>query len=226
MAKRPKKHENRVTKNIAPAKPAPRPKGKWKPDPDERWIKTRMHELGKSVEEAAKFFDTYTNMVWRMTSGSRPVRPDELARWATFLEVPFPEAARRFGIDVPPSTVSLIGVLRANGRVTLYPPNQQKRVEAPTDGGPELVCVVVESPQSALAVWDGTFLYYEPTKVFRADAFGRLSVVEFGDVGAPIVGFLDRASVGRARVTVFGSSEVIESAQPISATPVKWTRAG
>lgn len=193
--------------------------------PDKAWFKTRMYEIGKSVEEAATLFKTYPNMVWRMTSGQRKIRPDEMAVWSRFLEVPYNEIARRFGVDVPIFKVPVVGIVRPNGRVSQILPNERQFVEAPTDASAHMLALVVDAPMSSLMIWDGSYLYYEPTEVLRTDAFGRLSVVEIRD-WPPVVGVLDRASMGQGRVTLLGSQEKIDSKHVERATPIKWQRAG
>jgi hypothetical protein len=193
--------------------------------PDERWFVKRMDELGLGKQDAARHFGTYTNMLWRVMSGARPVRVGEVIEWAKFLKVPVSVVLVRFGFDVPRVTVPVVGVMRKTGRVSVLPPNQQTRVDAPDDLSAAMVAIRVEGAHSALAIFEGSYLFYEPSNIVRADSYGRLSVVEFGDYPAPLVGVVDRADVGRGRVTLFGGLDTIESEMMISATPVLWTRA-
>ena len=193
--------------------------------PDERWFVKRMDEIGVGKQDAARHFGTYTNMVWRMITGHRPVRVAEAIEWAKFLKVPVSVALVRFGYDVPRVTVPVVGVMRKSGRVSTLPPNQQTRVDAPDDLSAAMVAIRVEGTHSALAIFDGNYLFYEPSQVVRADSYGRLSVVEFGDYPAPMVGIVDRAGVGKGRVTLFGGDDTVESDMMISATPILWMRA-
>lgn len=193
--------------------------------PDEEWFNVRMDELGLTRAQAAKHFGTYPNMLWRVMSGMRPVRVQEVIDWAVFLKVPVSVVLTRFGFHVPRAQVPVIGVMRKSGRVTVLPPNQQTKVDAPDDLSANLVAIRVEGAHSALAIFDGSYLFYEPSKIVRTDAIGRLSVVEFGDYPAPLVGVVDRATIGKGRVTLFGGEDIVESEMMISATPVRWQRA-
>jgi len=193
--------------------------------PDEKWFAARMDELGITRQAAAKHFDTYPNMLWRVLTGARPVRVQEVIDWAVFLQVPISVALVRFGFRVPKATVPVVGVVRKSGRVSPLPANQQTRVDAPDDLSAGMVALRVEGAHSDLAIFDGAHLFYEPSNIVRTDAFGRLSVVEFGDYPAPLIGVVDRAAVGKGRVTLFGGADVVESEMMISATPIRWQRA-
>ena len=136
-------------------------------------------------------------------------------------------ALRRLGVDIPPATVPVIGVLRGNARVSILPPDKVANVESPRLPPGPLVALQIETSQTALAIYHGGLLYYEPSEVVLPGAFGRLSVVELGDVPAPVVGVIDRGrSIKGGRVTVFGGLETIESDQLQSAAPILWQRAG
>jgi hypothetical protein len=193
--------------------------------PDEAWFAKRMDELGIGRQDAAKHFKTYPNMLWRVMTGHRPVRVQEVIDWAIYLKVPVSVALVRFGFQVPRATVPVVGLMRKTGRVTVLPPNQQTKIDAPDDLSAAMVAIRVEGAHSSLAIFDGSYLFYEPSDIVRVDAFGRLSVVEFGDYPAPLVGVVDRAAVGKGRVTLFGGEDVVESDMMISATPIRWQRA-
>lgn len=219
VPKKSKEHEKRVEANVT-KKGANTQQGVVQ----QKWFDDRMREMGVSVKMVADHFGTYSNMVWRMTSGKREVTPGEIAEWARYLKVPLAVAFQKFGYNPPGNMTRVIGAMRANGRVTIYPPNMQRETEAPA-ANTDLVALVVEAPQSALAIFDGSHLFYEPSTIVRHDTFGRLAVVELGDHPAPIVGMIDRATqIGRSKIVVFGGDEAIESRQLISATPVVWQR--
>lgn len=121
----------------------------------------------------------------------------------------------------------MIGALRGNARISIFPTNLVQKTESPRPEPGALVALRIDAAQSALAIHHGGFLFYEPTEVVARGAIGRLSVVELGDQAAPVVGVLDRAIGDRGGlVTIFGGSETIESAQLQSATPVLWQRMG
>lgn len=193
--------------------------------PDSAWFEKRMDELGISRQRAAKHFGTYPNMLWRVMTGARPVRVQEVIDWAVYLQVPVSVALVRFGFHVPRATVPVVGVVRKSGRVSPLPTQQQSKVDAPDDLSAAMVALRVEGAHSPLAIFDGAYLFYEPSQIVRTDSFGRLSVVEFGDYPAPMIGVVDRAAVGKGRVTLFGGSDTVESEMMISATPIRWQRA-
>lgn len=207
-------------------KPKAIPNEKSKPRVDADWFRNRMADLDITPQRAADHFSTYPAMVWRMTSGHRKLTPHEICEWARLLKVSVAVILRRLGEDPPAVTVPVIGIVREHGRVSILPPAAQRRADAPGNSMQPLVALDVDTAQTALALYDGSALYYEPASVVRADAFGRLAIIELGDHAAPIVGVLDRGSVGRGRIVVFGGTETLESSQIISATPVRWIRAG
>lgn len=183
-----------------------------------------MRDLALEQKDAEKVFGTYRAMIWRMLSGEREVTPQELLLWATFLRLPLHETFRRFGYKVEAPTVQVIGAVKANGRVAVFAPAQIEKVEAPNDASGNMKALVVDAPQSELQIFDGTHLYYEPSDVVNPAAFAHLSVLEIGDVGAPVVGILHRISARAKKVEIYGGRERFETDQLISAAPVLWQR--
>ena len=195
---------------------------KVKPNAD--WFRDRMSELALDQKDAEKVFGTYRAMIWRMVTGQRPPRPEEIIIWAKFLRVPVLECMRRFGYDVPVPSVSVIGAIKSNGRVSVFPPAAIEQIEAPVDASENMRALIVEAPQTGLQLFDGTYLYYEPSKVVNPAAYGKLAVLEIGDISAPVIGVLYRISARSKKVEVYGGRERFDTEQLISAAPVLWQR--
>lgn len=193
--------------------------------PDSAWFDARFRELGLLKSEGARALGMDGNVFGRCLSGRRKVQIGEAIALARLLRVPFSEMVRRLGHVLPRDTVPVVGYVNDRARISQPEPGMDLRVEAPTDSDAATVAVIVRAPNSRLAIHDGMILYYEPAEVVRPDAFGRLSIIETSQPGAPLVGILDRGSIGRARVLVYGGIETLEPEGLISATPVRWQRA-
>lgn len=193
---------------------------------DRKWFEARIGQAGLSMARLSKQIMGHDGLLRRTFAGERRAQVEEMLALADALSVPFATIVRRYGYDVPATRCSLIGSVNSAGRVNFYAPDRQAVVEAPLDESPGLVAIVVEASHSALAIFDGSTLFYEPATDVRPDAFGRLSVVSLGEQPAPVVGVIERGGIGRTRVVVYGGIETLESRELKSATPIRWQRAG
>lgn len=217
-------------------KPAAKPKkaapsNEKRYEPDREWFQTRLDEQGISPRMAAAAFgleDSQSWMIRRMLAGERALRPDEIAIWAKLVRASPTTVLRKLnlGVDIEEPRVPVVGIVRDDGRVSSLPESPPQMVEAPTDAPGGMVALNVEAPLSGLAYFHGSTFYFVPSDKVMPDSFGRLSVIEIGDSPSPVVGVLDRASVGRGRVVIFGTNESIETKMMVSATPIRWIRAG
>ena len=195
-------------------------------EPDRRWISERLAEVDLRKSELAEKLHVHPNIVHKMLNGQRRVQIAEFRLLAQLLHVPFMEVVRRFGFDVPGAMVPCIGAIDGRARIAVLPPDRQHDTPAPESAVPGTVALIVDAPHSALSVYHGSTLYYVPSDTVRVDAFGRLGVLEIDGEPAPVVGVLDRATMGRGRVRVFGGIDVIDTERLVSATPVTWQRFG
>lgn len=161
-----------------------------------------------------------------MTSGERRAQPSDVLKWAEILQVPALFMFEKFGVRIPMPTVPIIGAVRRGGRVAQFAPKDIRRTDGPVSSAPDMVALIVETADTELGLYDGATLYYEPADGMRPDAIGRLCVVKMADHPAPVVGVLDRGTIDKARVRVWGDTETVESRHLTSATPVRWMRAG
>lgn len=190
------------------------------------WFSERAKEIGLSFAKISLDVMGHKDLLGRTLKGDRGFKPAELVALSKLLKVPLVALYRQLGYDVEGATCTIIGTINAQSRVSPLPPNQQLTIACPTELESKLVALRVDAPHSVLAIYHGTIFFYSPADKVRPDAFGRLSVVELGDHTSAIVGVLDRASVGRGRVVLFGTQESIESDEIISAAPIRWQRAG
>lgn len=190
------------------------------------WFDAKIREAGLSRTDLDTFFGAFRGATGRVVTGGRKATPADVCTLARKLRTSVNVVLQKLGEDPPSMKCPVIGLLRMNGRVSILPPNAEESVDAPTDYASRLVALRVEADQTELAVYDGSVLFYEPATVVRADAVGRLSVIEVADDVSAIVGILDRGSIGRARVTIFGTREKYETPLIVSASPVKWMRIG
>lgn len=168
----------------------------------------------------------HDGLLRRTFAGERRAQVEEMIALAAALSVPFVTVVRRYGYEIPAVRCPLIGSVNSAGRLNFYTPDRQAVVEAPLDEVPGMVAVVVEAAHSALAIFDGSTLFYEPADDVRPDSFGRLSVVTVGEQPAPVLGVIERGGIGRTRIVVYGGIETLESRELKSATPIRWQRAG
>lgn len=192
---------------------------------DTAWFDSRFRSLGILKREGAAALGMDDNVLGRCLSGRRKVQIGEAIALAELLRVPFSEIVRRLGHKLPAATVPVVGYVNERARIGPVGSEHELRVEAPTDSDAATVAVIVRASHTRMAVHDGTILYYEPASLVRPDAFGRLSIIETSQSGPAVVGILDRGSIGRVRILVYGGSDTLEPEGLISATPVRWQRA-
>lgn len=225
----------RMTKN-AKRQGKKHEKGNENPTPDKVWFQNRMKELGLQVGDVADYFSTYPAMVWRMSTARRRVQIPEMIKWAKLLRVPFTVIVQKFGFEVPAQTVPVVGLVVETGRINRIPPGKQPQIDAPVDAASNLKALLIDRPHDPDGMWNGSYLYYEETPgVVRADAFGRLSVIEQDDERAPLLGVPERGPRGAISVVAFESTEIIDLdterkdspvKRPLMLTPIKWIRNG
>lgn len=194
--------------------------------PQRDWLDAKLEEAGIRKTELAVTLQMHPNMVHKLFNGERRPQLYELRVLAKALRLPMAEIIERFGVEVPGRRASCIGAINGDGRVSLYPPHKVRLVHAPEDGTLGLVALVVDAANTALGTYHGNTLFYEPANNVRVDAFGRLAVLELSDEPAPVVGVLDRATLGRGIVRVFGGLETLNANTIVSAAPVHWQRFG
>ena len=196
--------------------------------PDRAWLDQRLRERGVRKKDIAALFEVHPNMVHKMLNGERRVQIAEVKSWSSLLGVSFIEAMRRFGFDVPPTTCPLIGTVDGLGRVRYRRGNgvPARMIAAPETAGGNIVALQVDAPRSAISIYDGSCLYFEPSDIMRVDAVGRLSVIAMEGEPVPVIGVLARATLGRGSVSVYGGIELIETNSIVSATPIVWQRFG
>jgi hypothetical protein len=201
------------------------------PNPVAEWFDAQLDAIGKNrVGLSTEYDPSNKNWLQKILAGERRLQIAEAVWLAERFKVPLLtvlEAGLGFKVPKPPApSVPVIGAVTANSRISIYAPPAVDVVQAPPGASADMVAIRLETHQTALALYAGVLLFYTPKPELRvrADAFGRLSVVLLGDELAPIVGVLDRASMGRGRVVLLDGRTVRESEQVAAAYPVEWTR--
>lgn len=195
--------------------------------PDVKWFDARLNDVGMSARQISLKLGT-NYQIWRriMTEG-RECTIGESITLARELRAPWEMVISRLGFEIPERKCPIIGKVGPHGRISTFTPDEVRRTLAPPDVDETTVALLVDAPQSALGVFHGATLFYEPSAGVRPDAMGRLGIIELGDHPAPILGVLERsAALGRGRVSIYGTGEAVESRKLISAAPVLWWRAG
>lgn len=198
-----------------------------KQKPDGEWFESRLAVSNYTARSISYKLSANNMHLWRRTiHEGRECTIAEAIALAPLLGVDFREIVRRLGFTIPEAVTPIIGRVGPHGRISMLPGSAGS---CPTPPGmqPAAVALRIDAPQSpGLAIFHGNYLFYEPSRVVRPDTFGRLSVIELSDHAAPVVGVLDRASVGFARVAIFGGAETLDNERVSSATPVLWIKAG
>jgi len=194
--------------------------------PDRAWIDERLAEIGLLKRDVAGALGVHPNIVHKMLNGERRVQIEEYRLLAKLLRIPIATCVAKMGFEMPSATCDLIGHIDGRGRISIRPPHADgRRVPCP-EGVEGIVALTINSAHSGLSVYHGSVVYYAPSDTVRVDAFGRLAVLEMDGEPAPVIGVLDRASMGQADVTIFGGIEVIQTQRLVSATPILWQRFG
>jgi len=184
-----------------------------------------MDEIGVSNSQIAPEFGLAPNEIWQMKTGARGVRPDEILIWARVLQVHPGEIFRRFGYAWTAHTVPVVGTVQPDSRIRRAV-DSSAVAPCPVDGESNLVAVIVEKDVPSRGVKAGALIYYEPYPHIHMSAHSRLCVLGLGDHPSPILGKLESAALGSARITVWVTGEIILTDQAISATPIRWIKAG
>lgn len=194
------------------------------PAVDAAWFHARAKEVGTAIAQISAKAAGHKDLLGRSLLGDRQFKPSEIVALHKALKAPLSVIFMRLGYDITGAVCPLLGTVNEHARISFVNPDQ-RTVPAPTDLHFSLAALLVETTNTALHTMSGTYLYYEPASGVRPDSFGRLSVVEMGDHDAAVIGYLDRAAVGKGRVVLPHGLGVVETEQLKSATPVRWTRA-
>lgn len=193
---------------------------------DKDWLDARLGGVGLSAKDASRKIGLgHPNKFWASVRGERRLQIEEALSLAKLLKVSHTELLARWGYDVAPSsTCQLIGTVNGRGRVSFLPPDRTAEIIAPTEADADLKALRIDAEHTRLALYHGTTIYYLPSNSVRADAFGRLAVLDAKDQPTPILGILDRGSYGQGLIRVYGGIEDIETDTLVSASPVLWQR--
>lgn len=193
--------------------------------PDIEWFDAQLDRRGLNRTGLSVQFDPGAkNWLNKILMSERRMQLSEVAWVAKRLGVPGAEIIRRLGYDLPGAEVPVIGTVTAHSRISIVPPLEQDKVPAPPGASERMVALRVEADQSALSLYSGVLMYYVPCEKVRPDSFGRICVCELGDSAAPIVGCIDRASLGRSKIILLDGKSVIETAELEAAAPIEWTK--
>lgn len=195
------------------------------PKADADWFHARAREVGTAIAQISVVAAGSKDLISRALTGGRHFKPNELVALHKHLKAPLSVIFMRLGYQVQGATCPLLGTVNEHARVSYINPSPAKVVPAPSDLHFALAALLVEADNTALHTMSGLYLYYEPAEGVRPDAIGRLSVIEMGDHQSTVMGYLERAAIGKAKVVLPHGIGVIETSQLKSATPVRWTRA-
>lgn len=128
-------------------------------------------------------------------SGMRRMQLNEACKLADILGVTLQRVATEAGIEGARHVgrrATVVGALRGNGEVELYPARGAvQRTICPDGLPPDVKAIQARTAESPLAWFDGWLLFFDPTAKTVARALGRLSYVELED-GRRVVANLRR----------------------------------
>lgn len=197
--------------------------------PDIAWFEEQLERSGLSGRAVSLKLGDNVHKWTRIIYKEQKATIGEALALASIFGVGYAEILRRLGFELAEPMLSVIGKVGSSGRVVRVPPSIQiapARILAPPHVGGHAVALYVDTPRKDLAMFNGQFLIYEPSPRVEIGAMGRLAVIECAEEAQPVVGVLERASVSRGHVRVFGlGDETLEGVSIISAAPVRWIMA-
>lgn len=195
---------------------------------DQEWWDARLDAIGKSRSQISAEFDPGSrNWLQKILSGERRCQIPEAIWLAERLGVPFAELVARLGFKAPGALVRVVASVLSNSRLDPLAPAKQFAVAAPSGTRERTVAAICDTGTAPLLVYAGAIFFYTPTEQPRVipGALGRLSVLELGEVAAPVIGTLSRGSdPSSARVTLLDGVTTIDTTQLGAAYPIEWVR--
>lgn len=159
------------------------------------------------------------------------VTPGEALELAAILQQPPAEIFRRLGYPWPAepetaATMPIVGKVGADGKITKIPQELWAFVPASQHQGPNgLHAVELETWNREGGFAPGSLLFYRPEPKIDVDARDRLCIVKLSPRHPLVAGVVLPAPLRHLRVALFGTRDVLESSEPVSANPVLGIRA-
>ena len=195
---------------------------------DAEWWDARLDAIGKSRSQISAEFDPGSrNWLQKILTNERRCQIPEAIWLAERIGVPFSEVVSRLGFKAPGASVRVVAAVLGNSRLDMIAPAKQYAVPAPAGVRERTVAAICETGTAPALIYAGALFFYSPTEQPRVipGALGRLSVLEIGEVAAPVVGTLGRGSdPSSARVTLLDGVTTLDTSQLGAAYPIEWVR--
>lgn len=194
--------------------------------PDAEWFGERIAECHLQKQEVAARLGMHPNLLLKLLTGERRCQIGEAIALARMLRVPKGELMRRLGFEWPRDMIRVTGKVDGDCYVSELPAPEQFTVECPFEYETNLAALTVEATHTALGVYSGMIVYYSPSPGVSVEAFGRLAVIGASELKAGVLGHIDRSSHGKGTISLFGGIGKLSVQTIVSASPVRWLRAG
>jgi hypothetical protein len=192
--------------------------------PQTEWIKERLFERGITIDQMSARWGVEKHIAYRVLNGSRTIDVAELVAAMEALDLSLADTARRFGFDVPRGKVPLAGKVNGDSRV-LPADSAAFHLDCPEDVPPDVKALVVDAPNSKLAMFDGAVMYFRPHDGIEEQAMHRLAVIESPNLPAPVVGMiLPKGTIHKTHRVTLMNAATIELAQITTASPILWIK--
>lgn len=195
---------------------------------DTAWFTRKLREAEYSQRKLARHLGIDQSALSLTLRGRRMMRMDEAAQIARLIGVPVAEVIHHAGIGTNgvERTCAVVGIVDADGLVTLDFDNPVDRVPCHDQLPDETVALQARTGGSQAAMIDG-WIYYlaKPRPEGTAACLQRLSLVEFNDTSQRALRYVTRGyRPGSVTLSwsITGAEHVTESADIAWCTPVLW----
>jgi len=190
---------------------------------DHDWFLKKMAERKISQNALARVLKTQPASLSRTMKGLRKPQLSEAIALAEYLDVSFSDVVSKFGYALPRRRVQIVGKITPECRVSALTNRVNEYVDAPSETDEDCKALVFTTANSPMQSYDDGLVFWCPSSLVDAHAFGRLSIVGIDGHDLAVIGTVERASGGKIRVILL-NGKVVEATKLLNASPVRWMR--
>lgn len=197
---------------------------------EKAWFMQQLKRIDKTASNLATYLDLDASAVSRMLSGERRMMPDEIAKTATFFDMPIITVMEKAGIPTdrlnPKDTglVSVRGTIDAQGNVTTKAPKIAPIAVAPPELADTAIALRYEIEGGANDFAHGWIVYYAPVTGVALESVGSLCVSQIEDSGELKVAVVKRSLEKGKYKLISQFNDDLGDHTLVDASPICWIK--